>query len=106
VEDDRSQALINPADDLHIDAQITGQPIGRNLLIETLDDCDLAPQLGDTLLLLAVPALDVASPRPVDLERSAENTLLAPQKVGRAPKYCFLSISHMLFLLAHGYETP
>lgn len=106
MEDGGTQLLIDLADDLGVISQVMRQSVGRYLLIEPLEGRDLAAQFSETFLLSALPARHIAAPRPVDLERSAEHTLLATQKVGRSLEYPVLSNNHKASSLPHGYETP
>ena len=106
MEDGRTQLLIDPTDDLGVNGEIMRQAVGRDSLIEPLNDCDLTPQFGEALLLTALPTLYIPTSCPVDLERSTKHALLAPQQVGRAPEYPVLSCNHKASSLPYGYETP
>ena len=76
-----AQPLIDPGDRFGVQAQITGQSIGRLLLVKPLQDRDLSTQLGQALLLAARQALYVTSCGLHSLEKAAKNTLATIQKV-------------------------
>jgi hypothetical protein len=79
-----AQFLLDPADDFRIESQDMRQPIRQYLLIEALQDCNLAPEFRETLLPWTGPAFDIATPRPIDTKRTTEHTFAATQKVGRS----------------------
>jgi hypothetical protein len=78
------------------------------LLIEPLHDGNLHSDALQRLLFSTahVPTPDISPTRLRDLERTAKNALLSPQKVGRATKNILSSLCHMDILLPYGYETP
>ncbi len=107
VVDRFAEMLIDAGDGLIVKAKVMREAIGRLLLVESLDNGNLRPHPFQRLLfstgLVATP--DVSSIRLRDLERTAENTLFAPQKVGRAPENVLFSCNHKGILAPRGYET-
>ena len=102
----RAQFLIDPTDDFGIDSQVMRQSIGGHLLIEPLQNGNLAPEFREALLPSTDPAFDIPTLRPSDPKRSAKDTLEAPQKVGRTPENPMRSRNHAASSLPDGYETP
>ena len=105
--DSFTQALIEAGNGLIIKPQIMRQAISRLLLIETLNDGNLGTNLLQGLLFSTglVSASHIPSGSFYHLERTAENTLLTPQKVGHAPENVLSSLCHMDILVPYGYET-
>jgi len=101
-----AQALVNTRDDLGIDAKILSQAVGRLQLVEALEYLYLTPQLGEALTLPAVPTFHVAARGVQHAERTAENALATPQKVGRTGKMTGFPNPHKHLSYAYGYETP
>src|SRR5450759_3483457 len=81
-----TQPLINPCHRLGIHTQVTGQSIGRLLLVKPLQDGNLAAQLVQAFLLATQHALHITSCGLHGLERTAKNALATVQKVGRTTK--------------------
>lgn len=81
------------------------QPIRRHLLIESLQDRNLAPEFHETLLPSTGPVFDIATPGPSDTKRPAEHTCAATQKVGRTPENPMRSGNYVAPSLPDGYET-
>lgn len=77
------QALVDPADHLDVQPQVTGQPVGRLQLVKPLQDRNLTTKPREALRLTAVAAFDVATCGAQHFERPTKNTLATPQKVGR-----------------------
>ena len=102
-----TQALVKAGDCLVIKAQVVGQTIGRLLLVETLDDGDLGPNLPQRLLFSTARSAttNVTASGSRYLKRTAENTLFTPQKVGYATKNILSPLCHMDILVPYGYET-
>jgi hypothetical protein len=101
-----AQPLIDPSHRLGIQTQITRQSIGGLLLVKTLQDGNLAAQLGQAFLLATAHAFHIASCGLQSLKRAAENTLATIQKVGRTTKYCLNPSNHKYLQGYTGYETP
>ena len=102
-----SQLLIDAGDRLIIAVEVMRQAVCRLLLVESLHDTDFSPQTFQRFLFSTafVSAPHVSALRTIDLERTAENTLLSSQKVGRAPENVLSSLCHMDILVPYGYET-
>ncbi len=101
-----AQSLIDASNYLVIHAQIARHTICRLLLVEAGNDAYLLAQpfrgfLFSTALALA---FDISTPRSVYLERTAENTLSTPQKVGRTVENVISSSNHKDILAPRGYE--
>jgi hypothetical protein len=81
--------------------------VSRLLLVEAGDDSNLSANLLERFLF----STDLASATNISassfryLKRTAENALLAPQKVGRATKNVLSPLCHMDILVPYGYET-
>lgn len=106
VEQRFAQPLVNTRDDLGIDAEILGQAISRLQLVEALEDFNLTPELRQALALATVSALHVTARGVQHAERTAENALATPQKVGRTGKMTRFPCNHKHLSYADGYETP
>jgi hypothetical protein len=101
-----AQPLIDPSHRLGIQTQITRQSIGGLLLVKTLQDANLAAQLGQAFLLATQHALHITSCGLHSLKRTTKNTLATVQKVGRTTKYCLNPSNHKYLQGYTGYETP
>lgn len=101
-----SEALIDASDHFDIDAQVLRQPIGGLELIEALEDRNLSAQTTQTFAFPTQLAFHIPSAGVQDLKRATENTLPAPQKVGRTAKNRVSSRNHAPVLAHTGYETP
>lgn len=88
-------------------AQITGDEIGRLLLIKPNNDTDLPAQAFKRFLLptARTATFHIAAAIPVNFERTAEYTLSVPQKVGRTIENAVLSSNHKDILTPCGYKT-
>lgn len=100
------QPLIHPGNGLGIQAQITGQSIGRLLLIKALQDGNLAAQLREAFLFTAKHAFNIATRGLYRLKRTTKNTLATIQKVGRTTKNRMSPNNHKYLQGYNGYETP
>ena len=102
-----AQMLVDARDSLIIEGQIMREAVRRLLLIETLDDGDFCPGSLQRFLFSAdlVPAPRISSGGLPYLKRTTENTLFAPQKVGRAPENVLFPSNHKDILTPCGYET-
>ena len=105
--DGLAQALVEAGDGLIVKVEVMRETIGRLLLIEALNDGDFGSYFFERLLFSTglVPASDITPGRLVNLERVAENTLSAPQKVGRTPENVLSHLYHIDILVPYGYET-
>src|ERR1043165_2809495 len=101
-----SQVLVDARDRLLIQLQVCRQAIGRHLLVEAFEDLKLSGKLRERLLSLTVLTLNVASSRAIDFERTAENTLSTPGKVGRTTKMARFDCHHWRLAYASGYFSP
>ena len=101
-----SQTLVYSRYRLIISAKIMRESVGRLRLVETFQDTDLSTKLPERLLFstVFVPASHIATTSMIDLERTAENTLLTPQKVGLTTENILLGNSHKGILTPRGYE--
>ena len=99
-------ALVHARNGLVIYAQIVCQFVRRLYLVESFQNAELSTQLCKRLLFSTrlLPATYIAAMRTIDLERTAENTLFTPQKVGRAPENILFSSNHKGILVPVGYE--
>lgn len=102
----RAHLLIDPTNDFGIDAQVMRQAIGWHLLIEPLQNGNLSPEFRETLLPSTGAAFDIPTTRPIDSKQATEDTLAAPQKVGRTPENPMRFRNHAAPSLPDGYETP
>jgi len=102
-----SELLIDAGNRLVVEAEVMREAICRLLLIEPLHDCDFRSDAFQGFLLStpSVSASDVSAVRLRDLERTAENALSTPQKVGRTTENVLLSSNHKGILTPCGYET-
>ena len=103
-----SEMLIHARNRLVVGAEVVRKSIGRLLLVKSLHDGNFHSDALQGLLFSTapVPTPDVSPTRLRDLERTAKNTLLSPQKVGRTTENVLSSLCHMGMLLPYGYETP
>ena len=101
-----AQMLVDAGHYLVIQTQITGHAVSRLLLVKTGNDADLFAQPLKRLLFSTapVPAFHITALGPIDLERTAENTLSTPQKVGRTVENILLPSNHKGILAPRGYE--
>ena len=102
-----SQTLVYSRDRLIINAKIMRELVGRLRLVEALQDTNLSAKLPERLLFSTtfVSASHVAATSTIDLERTAENTLFTPQKVGLTTENILLSSNHKGMLTPRGYES-
>src|SRR3989344_3483366 len=100
-----TQLLVYSADRLIIRAKIACYSVRRLLLVEAGDNADFLSQLFEGLLFSTGHMLTphIPAPRPIYLERTAENALSAPQKVGRTVKTIVSTSNHMGILVPAGY---
>ena len=105
--DGLAHTLVDAGNRLVIQAQISCHAIRGLLLVEAGKDGDLFTKLLQGFLFFTgrVAASHVSAPRPVYFERAAENTLSAPQKVGRTVENVLLSSNHKGILSLDGYES-
>ena len=103
--DGLAQLLVHSAHRLIVHAHIACYAIRRLLLIEARNDADLFPKLFQGLLFSTglVLAPHIPAFRPIHLERTAKNTLSAPQKVGCTVKTIVSTSNHMGILAPVGY---
>ena len=101
-----SEALIDASDHFDIDAQVLRQPIGGLELLEALEDRNLSAQSTQTFAFPTQLAFHIAPTSVQNFEGATENTLPAPQKVGRTTKNRVSSSNHAPVLAHTGYETP
>ncbi len=100
------QPLVDPCDHFDIDAQILSQPIRRLQLVEALEDHNLPSQAAQAFAFPTELAFHVPATGMQNLKGATENTLAAPQKVGRTTKNRVSSSNHAPVLAHTGYETP
>lgn len=102
-----SQLLVQAGNGLIIKTKIMSKAVGRLLLVETLNNGDLGPDLAQGFLFSTalVPATDIAARSLGYFERTAKHTLSTLQKVGRTTENVLSSLPHMEILTPHGYET-
>lgn len=106
VEQGFAQTLVDPAHHFDVQPQVAGQSVGRLQLVEPLQDGDLAPQPGEALRLAAATAFHIPTRGAQHLERTAENALATPQKVGRTAEMTVFPNCHRYLPYTYGYETP
>ncbi len=108
VKERLAQPLVDAGDDLDVDTQVLGEPVDRHELMEALEYLDLTLQPRETLRSSAVGATThhVTACGAHHLERTAEHTLLATQKVGRAAENVLFRCNHRDLPYSLGYETP
>jgi len=82
------------------------QPIGRHLLVESLQGGNLAPEFRKAFLPSTGSAFHIPATRPIDSKRPAEHTLAATHNVGCTPKDTMRSRNPAAPSLPDGYETP
>ena len=106
--DGLSEFLVHARNRLVVGAKVVRETIRRLLLVESLHDGDFRANSLERLLFstVFVAAPDIPSTSAIDLERTAENALLPPQKVGCATENALSSLCHMDILTPYGYETP
>ena len=97
-----AQPLVDAADDLHVDTDSLGEPV------EALEYLDRTLQPREVLRSSAfgAAALHVTARNAHHLERTAENALMTPQKVGRTTEITLFPCNHRQLSYACGYETP
>ena len=100
-----AQTLVDTRNRLIVNAQIACHAICRLLLIEAGEYRNLAAKSFQRFLALAFGAFHVPAPGLVYLKRTAENTLSAPQKVGRTVENVVSSSNHKGILSLDGYES-
>jgi len=103
-----SKFLIDARNRLVVEAEIMREAVCRLLLVKSLHNGDFHSDTLQRFLFstASVSTPDVSTLRLADPERTAENALLSPQKVGRAPENVLFPLCHMDILLPYGYETP
>jgi|SRR3989344_446572 len=108
VVDGFAKFLVHTRDSLVVGAKIRGKTVRWLLLIEALHNRNLHANALQRLLFSArfVAASHIPTRGLRNLKRSAENTLFASQKVGRATKNVLSSCNHKGILTPRGYETP
>ena len=107
VVDRFAQMLVYAAHCLIIHAKIRGYAIRGLLLVKAGDDANLFAQTSERLLLsTALPeTFHISAFRLANPERTAENALSAPQKVGRTVENVVSGSNHKGILPPRGYET-
>ena len=102
-----AQALVDSRDRLIINTQIMRELVGRLRLVEALEDAKFSAELPERLLFSTafISASHVATASAIDLERTAENTLSTPQKVGLTTENVLLTSNHEGILTPRGYES-
>lgn len=87
---------------------VLGEPVGRHELVEALECLNHTLQSREALRFFAfgAAALHVIARGAHHLERTTENALAAPQKVGCTTKITFFPCNHQQLSYACGYETP
>src|SRR3989344_5847899 len=100
-----SESLIDACYCFVVHAPIIRKTVCRLLLIKPLYDCNFCFDAlqGFLFSTARVPTPDISTTRPRYLERTAENTLLSPQKVGRTVKTIVSTSNHMGILVPAGY---
>jgi len=108
VVDRLSESLVHARNRLVIEAEIMRETIRRLLLIEPPYNGNFCSGTLQRFLFSTtfVTTSNVSATRLRNLERTAENTLFAPQKVGRAPENVLFPLCHMDIVVPYGYETP
>ena len=101
-----SQPLVYPSNHFDIDAQVLRQSIRRLQLIEPLQNHNLSSQSTQTFTFATPWAFHIPATGTQNFKGSTENTLPAPQKVGRTTKNRVSSSNHAPILAHTGYETP
>lgn len=101
-----TQSLVDAADDFDIQPQIDREPIGGLKLVEPLQNRDLSTQPRQALGLAATATFNVTACRAQHLERTTENALATPRKVGRTTKMTAFPNNHRYLPYTNGYETP
>mgnify|MGYP001558909468 CR=1 FL=1 len=106
VVDRFAQTLVHPRNRLVAYVKIMGQFVCRLQLVEALQYRNFSDELPQRLLFStpAVSTPNVSATGSVSFERTAENTLPAPHKVGRTPENVLLSFRHMDILTPYGYD--
>ena len=106
IVDRLSQALVDAGNHLIVKIKIVCHAIRRLLLVETSENADLFTQTLERFLFPALPAMTfyVAATCFADLERTTENALFTPQKVGRATENVVFTHNHEDILTPRGYE--
>ena len=101
-----SQSLIHSRNRLIISTKIVSQFVCWLHLIETLEYRKFAAKLFQGLLFSTafIPAPHISSPCSICFERTAENALSTPLKVGRTTENVLLSCNHMDILSSIGYD--
>jgi hypothetical protein len=102
-----TQALIDAGHTLVMNIQVSRYPVGRLLLVEPGQNHNLPPQLFERFLFSTgfLSASDIPSTRLRHPERTAENTLSTPQKVGRTIENVLFVHNQALFYHVLGYES-
>jgi hypothetical protein len=100
-----AQLLVYSADRLIVRANVACYSVRRLLLVEAGDDADFLSQLFERLLFSTgrMFASHISSSGSAYLERTAENALSAPQKVGCTVKTIVSTSNHMGILVPAGY---
>src|SRR3989338_10818364 len=103
--DGLAHTLVDAGNRLVIQAQISCHAIRGLLLVEAGKDGDLFTKLLQGFLFFTgrVAAARIATPSPVHLERAAEYTLSASQKVGRTVENVVSSSNNKGILSLDGY---
>ncbi len=103
-----SEFLIHACNRLVVEAEVMGETVCRLLLVEALRNGNFRANPFQRFLFSTglVAAPDVSAARPRNLERTAENALSTPQKVGRTTENVLFPLYHMDILSPYGYETP
>lgn len=106
MEQHRPHFLVDPIHDLRIYSQVMRQSIGRNLLVESLPDRDLAPKFRKALPSMTAAICTMPASSPFDRQRSAEHASATSQTAGCTPDNSIGLCSHAAASLRHSYKTP
>jgi hypothetical protein len=101
-----SQVLVDASHYLHIHAQVSREPVGRDKLVESFDNINLASKLRQALLTLTALALNVAASCLMNLEGATEDALFTAHKVGRATEMARSGCNHRTLAYVTGYFSP
>ena len=101
-----AQTLVDAGHRLIIQGQVARYAIGPLLLVKAGDDANLFAQPLKRFLFPTAGSstLHITASGSVDFERTAENALSTPQKVGRTVENVLLTSNHKGILTPRGYE--
>lgn len=101
-----AQSLIDARDNFDVDLKILSKPIGGLQLIEPGEDGQLTLEASEALNPTAQTTLHVTASGAIDFEGAAEDTLPAPQIVGRTAEMTRFASNHRYPRAYLGYKTP